>query len=773
MEGLSPLILDLALILVSAGIITVLFRLIKLPAVLGYIAAGILISPNIKFLPTVANTADIDVWADIGIIFLMFALGLEFSFHKITEVGKSALITTSVVMISMLATGTVVGRAMGLSMMNCVFLGGMLSMSSTMIILKSYEDLKLKEEGFAKVVLGALVIEDIAGIFMMIVLTTLSVSKSFSGVKLASELGILLLILVVILCLGIFIIPTLLNKIKNLVNDEILLIISLALCMGMVALCTRFGFSEALGAFLAGSIIAGTGFSERIEVMIQPVKNMFGAIFFVSVGMMVNPPNFIKYIVPILILTAVTMAGQMFFSALGAFLSGQNPKTSIKVGFSMVQIGEFSFILASLGTSLGVMDKRLHEVIIFVAILTIFFTPVFIKNGERVSEAITGRIPEKWMHFLNQYSKEKTLSAEKDRDWNKFIKENLINMIICLSAMVIIYLGGKNAVLPVLLRYSNDIIVNIILAGLMIMCMAPFINILCRKKSVTYQLLWRKNSANKIILIALRALNNLISAVFVGLVIKNILIKVPVAAVFIVAAVITVYFAKSDLMRGVTLDIEARFISNFNERLLADRKKERTGRSGDYGIPEDVFVIEFPIREEYDRRKVSDLILGKYFRISLIQMVRADGSFVNQLNGDTVIKAGDVVSAAGSRDQIDAYRKHLIMDGYDESSVAGPRSLAEHIYSQVFNNVDAENQLICVKIPVTKEMSMYRTPIKSNNFRKKYKGSIIGIERGHLPILSQNPNFRFMEGDIIWSLGTREMMDVLLKEKLISEKDII
>ncbi|MCI8631047.1 MAG: cation:proton antiporter, partial [Firmicutes bacterium] len=388
MAHIDPFILDLALVLVTAGIATIIFRKIKQPVVLGYIVAGFLVSPNFLLLPTVSDIANIEVWASIGIIFLMFALGLEFSFHNIAKVGGGAIITALVVMGSMTVVGYGLGSVLGWGKMDSIFLGCMLAISSTMIILKAYEELDIKSEPFAQITLGALVIEDIVGIFMLIILTAVSASKEVSGFELAGEIGVLLLVLIIILCVGIYIVPTLLNKVKDTVNDEILMIASIGFCLLMVVISIKAGFSEALGAFLAGSILAGTSFGERIEHLVKPLKDLFGAIFFVSVGMLIEPSMLVKYALPILIITIVTILGQMTFSFIGALASGQPFDRAVRIGFSMVQVGEFSFIIASLGTSLGVTGDFLYPIIVCVSVITTFTTPIFIKNGEKAAKKL-------------------------------------------------------------------------------------------------------------------------------------------------------------------------------------------------------------------------------------------------------------------------------------------------------------------------------------------------------------------------------------------------
>jgi len=771
MHGLDSLILDLTLILVAAAVITVVFKKLKQPVVLGYIVVGILISPNFKYLPTPVSLEDINVWATIGIVFLMFALGLEFSFHKIAKVGGSAVITAGTVMTAMILIGFALGKAMGWSTMNCVFLGAMISMSSTMIILKSYDEMDLKSNKFAQVVLGSLVIEDIAGIFLMIVLTTVSVSSTVSGVALAKELVVLLLALVVILCAGIYVVPTLLNKVKELLNKEMMLIISLGFCMLMVFISTEIGFSEALGAFLAGSILAGTSFAEEIEEMVQPIKDLFGAIFFVSVGMMVDPPMLVEYAVPILIIIAVTIAGQMLFSMTGAFLSGQQIQTSVRVGFSMVQVGEFSFIIAALGVSLGVMDDFLYQIIVFVSVFTIFFTPMFIKTGAKAAEALPKKLPSKWLDALNSYTEGKGESSNFDEDWKSFIKSCTIKIIVCVAVMFMIYQGGIKYVLPYVHENINDsAVISCLIAFLLIVLMAPFINILCRKRSVLFNKLWMKDPINKIPLMLIRGLCVFISAIIVMAVIREVVIDIPVWIEFILALLIVVMFAKSDFMKGRTMNLEARFIANFNDKVLKMKKLERENSDGYHHILEEIYAVDFQMKGREGLKTINDFNGSRAFGITIVQIIRKNGEYVNVIKANTHVHEGDIITAVGSQERVEAYIMMLEQKQHEIIKSSLIETLAEHIYTQIYNEVKPENRLVCMEIPVGKKMSFYRKPIKSNRFREKYKGSIIGVERNHLPILNPSPDFVLSEGDIIWAIGTQVMVDEIMRAKIVTEE---
>ena len=447
---LPELVSDLAVILLTGGIITVIFKKLNLPLVLGYILAGFLIGPYMPFFFSLGDSEAVATWSEIGIIILMFCLGLEFNLHKLASVGGTAIITALVEVGGMLAMGFAVGQLMGWGTMDSIFLGGMLSMSSTTIIIKAFDELNVRKKDFAQLVFGTLVMEDIAGIFMMIILSTISVSKSISGGALALQLGLLVLYLVLWLVLGIFLLPTLLNKASKLMSDETLLIVSLGICFGMVLLADALGFSSALGAFLAGSLLAGTVHAERVEHLTSGVKDLFGAVFFISVGMMLDPSAVVKYIVPILILTVVTIVGKLLFSSLGVLLSGHTLRQAIHCGCSLAQIGEFAFIIASLGLSLGVIADYIYPIIISVSVITTLTTPFFIKSADSICAGIEKLLPEKLVQNLDRYTDAEQTSREQDSDWAVFLRRYAKRTVFYGALMLGIVILGDAVLLPLL-----------------------------------------------------------------------------------------------------------------------------------------------------------------------------------------------------------------------------------------------------------------------------------------------------------------------------------
>ena len=759
---LDNLISDLALILIVAGIVTLIFRKIKLPVVLGYIVAGFLISPHFSYMPTVVEVADIEVWANIGVVFLMFGLGLEFSFKKLATVGGSAVIVAMTVMLSMIFIGSGVGYLLGWAKMDCIFLGGMLSMSSTMIILKAYEEYDLKERRFAQLVLSTLVIEDIAGIFMMIILSTISVSQAASGVATFKEIGLLLMYLVIWLILGIYLIPSFLNKVSKLMNDELMVIVSLAICLGMVVIADFIGFSEALGAFMAGSILAGTVRAGYIERLTKPIKDLFGAVFFVSVGMMIQPELLVKYIGPILIITVATILGQMIFSTIGILLSGQSLHTAIRGGFSMVQIGEFSFIIATLGSSLGVISDFLYPVVVCVSVITTFTTPLFIKNSASVYKFLDEKLPDKLWVFIKKNTSEDRSNKDKDEDWSKYIKKVLSRTLICSVVMYIIYWLGIQELKPLVDTYlSSEIFADLITAVVTCGVMIPFISMMHGTNDALFIKLWLKQRSNKLPLLTLKTVRILIAACFVTLVLRKIY-HIPFVILLLLSAAAVVLLIRSDYLKGVTINMELRFMENFSERTLARQKRER-GRDEKYSwLNEELLVAEFQVTDTVENKTIYDFTKSRAFRVTIIKIIRGD-KYINLPTPDEVVLEGDILHMMGTSAEIDACTILLEKDECIEYTDRDDITLKDYIYGQTFYGIAPEKQLICCPINVSQGSEFSRKSIKNSHMRDKYRGTIIGIERGNLTILNVDIDTIIQPGDLIWTLGGKQMADLLIK----------
>jgi len=758
---LDNLIYDLALILIVAGIITLLFKKIKQPVVLGYIVAGFLISPNFTYLPTVVESADIHVWANIGVVFLMFGLGLEFSFKKLTTVGGSAFVIALTVMAAMILIGTGLGSVLGWGKMDCIFLGGMLSMSSTMIILKAYEEYDLKKEKFAQMVLGTLVIEDIAGIFMMIVLSTISVSRNVSGLAMFTEIGMMLVYLVIWLIAGIYIIPSFLKKVSGLINDEILVIVSVGICMGMVVIADWIGFSSALGAFMAGSILAGTVQAGKTERVIKPIKDMFGAIFFVSVGMMIEPALLIEYIVPILIVTVVTIIGQMTFVTIGILLSGHSLHTAIRGGFSMVQIGEFSFIIATMGMSLGVISDFLYPIIVCVSVITSFTTPIFINNAEKVYGIINRRMPMGVRRFLRKNTSEDQGSSDKDRDWMIYIRKVILRTGICSIMLFIIYWAGMHYLEPYIAVEAGSILAaDFLTAVILCSLMVPFVNLMHGTNKELFTKLWLKKRSNKLPLLTLKTLRILIAACFISLVLRK-LFHIPFGVLVLISIIPIMIIIRSDYINGMTIALELRFLSNFSEKTLAKEKKERGIRGEHHWLNESLFVAEFQVTNTEEHKLIYDFAKSKAFTVTIIKIIRGEKR-INMPRPSEKVYEGDILHMLGTADEIESCMLLLENEDCIEYTEKADMMLKDYIYSQVFRGIEEQKQLVCCPISVDSDSEFRGKSIKNSRIREKYRGTIIGIERGNLPIINPDLDTIIQQGDLLWVLGSMKMANSLL-----------
>ena len=770
METLDLLIADLALILVAAGVMSLIFKKLKLPVVLAYIVAGFLISPNFTYLPTVVETGDIHVWANIGIIFLMFGLGLEFSFKKLATVGGSAFVIALTVMMAMIAIGYTVGQLMGWSNMDSVFLGCMLSMSSTMIILKAYEEYKLKNEKFAQLVLGTLVVEDIGGIFMMVILSTVAVSQASTGESnIFFEIGFLLLCLVVWLVLGIYLIPTFLKKFSSWMNDELLLIVVIAICMGMVVIANLLGFSSALGAFLAGSILAGTVQVHKIEKLVTPLKDLFGAVFFVSVGMMIQPELLVEYIGPILLITVVTILGQMTFATIGILLSGNSLHTAVRGGFSMVQIGEFSFIVANLGMALGVISDFLYPIVVCVSVITTFTTPVFIKNSEKVYKLIDDHLPIKLYKFLHRHTSEQRSKSFKEYDWQSYTKKFFSRIAIFGSATFIVYIAGEKFLHPFVLQYFPGTVGDIIAAAVTCAVMVPLINMMATTNTVLHQKLWMKSSSNRLPLMTFTGIKLILGSGMLVLALRSML-GLPYWLLIIMAFICFVLIERSNYLDGMTLKMEVRFMENFYESTLERQKQER-GITGEYHwLDESFYVVEFNVINTIEKNTLVDFF--KNYHITVIKVIRK-GKHHNMPNGKFEVLAGDEIHAIGTKTEIETCIMMLEKAAHIQEPEEDMVTLREYIYGQVFEKIEPEQQIICCPLQVEPDSEFKKKSIKNCGFRSKHKGYIIGIERGKLPIVNPDKNMIIEQGDLLWVVGTQKMANSLLKADLLDEEDWI
>ncbi|HEX3009083.1 MAG TPA: cation:proton antiporter, partial [Bacteroidales bacterium] len=457
---MPTLIQDLALILLVGAVVTLLFKVIRQPVVLGYILAGFMVGPHLSLMPTVTDTENVNTLAEIGIIFLLFGLGLEFNIKKLVHIGGPASVTALVEIIFITVAGFVLGRVMGWSVIDSIFLGGMLASSSTTIIIKAFDDLGIRAKLFTRVVFGVLVVEDIVVIFLLVLLPTISVARQFEGSELLFTFLKLFAFLVLTFVVGILLLPPLFKKAKKLLNEETLLILSVGLCLGMVVFATSMGFSAELGAFIMGFILAESTSAEKVEHLIKPVKDLFASVFFVSIGMMIDPVLIMKYGWAVLAVSLLTVFGKLFSTSVGALLSGQSLKQSVQVGMSMAQIGEFAFIVATLGLSLGVISDFLFPVAVGASVITTFTTPYLIKYSDRLYALLERKLPKKWIAAINNYASG-TRSIGSERLWRKVLRSYLT--IILTNGVITLTLVFLS--LRFVVPFLNGIFHNYIVAG--------------------------------------------------------------------------------------------------------------------------------------------------------------------------------------------------------------------------------------------------------------------------------------------------------------------
>ncbi|MDR3062205.1 MAG: cation:proton antiporter [Dysgonamonadaceae bacterium] len=740
MSHLPDLMKDLALILISAGIITLIFKWLKQPLVLGYIVAGILAGPYVHIFPTVTDTESVNIWAEIGVVFLLFALGLEFSFKKLMNVGGTALITATTEVISMLAVGYFVGMMLGWSQMDSIFLGGMLSMSSTTIIIKAFNDLGLRNQKFTGIVFGTLVVEDLVAILMMVLLSTMAVTRDFAGEAMLGSILKVIFFLILWFLIGIYILPVFFKKARKLMNDETLLIISIGLCLGMVVLATKTGFSAALGAFIMGSILAETIEAEHIEHIIKPVKDLFGAIFFVSVGMLVDPAILVEYVWPVVIITLVTIIGKAFFSSLGVLLSGQTLKTSVQSGFSLAQIGEFAFIIASLGVALGVMNEFIYPIVVAVSVITTFTTPYMIRLSEPFAVWLYRILPDRTKEFLNTCtSGSKTVNHESD--WKKLVKNYIGKMIIYIVLLAAIVLFSLGYLSPFLADKMPGISGVVLSAAVTLACMAPFLIALIANKTNSPELfmsLWNDNKYNRGRLLFLVLFRVFIAVSAITFVLIRLFNFGYIWGIIIALAVlILILVFRRDLNQYNKL--ETNFLNNLNQREEAEKsrhplKASFNSRLNDKNIHISTIVVSPD--SLCVGKTLKELNFRNDYGVSVIKITRGS-HHIYIPGGSEYIYPQDKIAVVGTDEQICSFAEKIEMENTSQIS------------QEPNKEVDLQSFTIDEHFPY---MGM---SILESEIGKNHNCLIVGIEREGESIMNPDQSTIFESGDLVWVVAEK------------------
>lgn len=662
MSDLAPLIADLALMLICAGVMTLLFKKLGQPLVLGYIVAGFLASPHFGLLPSVVDTANIHLWSDIGVIFLLFALGLEFSIKKIFKVGGPAMVTALVIIFGMTFVGFIVGTAFGWSRMDAIFLGGMIAMSSTTIIYKAFDDLGLLKKQFAGLVMSILILEDILAVVLMVLLSTIAVSNSVDGVEMVESIAKLGFFLILWFVVGLFLIPLILRKARKLMSGETLLVVSLGLCFGMVVFAAAMGFSAAFGAFIMGSILAETVEAEQIDRLVKPVKDLFGAIFFVSVGMMVDPAMIVQYAVPILVITLAVVVGQSTFATIGVLISGKPLKTAVSCGFSLTQIGEFAFIIAGLGLSLGVTGEFLYPIVVAVSVITIFITPYMIRLSEPAYRFLDRHLPAWLKGMLDRYASGGDDTPSDKSDTRKyisdFVKVILIHSIICIALLMISF----NWLVPLVTGWIPGITGHIAAALLIVAVMSPFLySILIRRTfSTEFSSIWASSRVMRPALVGMVLVRIFVAMGFLLFVLFK-LFQLSGIPVFLIAFGAVVLLVSSRSVRKQSIRIENTFRNNMKARDLSDELKG-TAHTDNVNtlISHELHFADFtiPTDPEWDGKMLSELNLGNRFGVHVVAITRGHER-VDFPRASDKIFAGDVVQIVATDSGIEEFEEAL------------------------------------------------------------------------------------------------------------------
>ena len=766
MSHLPTIITDLAMILLVAGVTTILFKKINQPLVLGYIIAGFITGPNFTFFPTIADKVNVQAWSEIGVIFLLFALGLEFSFYKLKKVGSTAFVSTAVIISSMLFVGYGVGQLLGWSHMDSIFLGGMLSMSSTAIIIKAFDDLQLREKSFTEVVFGVLIVEDIAGIAMMVILSTIAVATSgISTGELAMSVARLVFFLVLWFVAGMYLIPTFFKKAQKLMTDETLVVVSIGLCLGMVYLATSLGFSSALGAFIMGSLIAEAPNAEHIEQLIAPIKNLFGAIFFVSVGMMVNPELLADYAVPVAVLVATTILGQLFFSTCGVLAAGQKLHTAVLCGFSLTQIGEFSFILATLGMNLGVTSDFLYPIIVAVSVITTFTTPFFINAAEPAYAKLVSLLPQRFLDWLDRYTDNNDVKG--DQDWKNLLMDYVLHMVIYATLLCAIMLGSSLYLLPYLRDNLQLPYANLIAAGGTLLVMAPLLRAILVNRAGSaelFSILWFKRRANHLPLMIL-VLGKVLLASFSLYFIFNDLVGIH-GILALGAIIVAVYFiASSDWLMGEYLRIESRFLVNLNEKHMRKHREAEGGEQGHW-FDEELYLAYYKVANDSPiiGKTMKQLAVRQYYGCNVLQM-RTPQVTVDMPGGEVTVTKDANFLVIGTEAQLKIMDAAIIQRHLKLHRLWGPVTLRQFMLED--HAYAPEQQFLSLAITIDEHSPILGTSLKAADLRHKWSCLVIGLERGAFTIMNPNVDLVFEKNDLLWILGKQNMVNTLIREEIL------
>lgn len=739
------MIIDLAIMLSTAAVVTIVFKKLKLPTILGYIVAGFLIGPHFPLFLEIESTASVETWSEIGVVVILFHIGLEFDFHKIANLGSTAIVSALVKMGGVMAVGYAFGILIGLNQINAIFLGAMLSISSTVVIQKCLSELGLEKEKFSNLVMGSLVMEDVISVFMMIILTSISVSNAASG-NLLVHFALLIGYLIIWLLLGIFIIPSLMDKVMKYMTDEMLTLFSLGVCFLMALIASKLGFSMELGAFLAGSFFAGTTHVHEIERVTTGIKDVFGSVFFLSVGMMVDPNIIATRWMIIVPIAAVAVLAKLIFATIGMLLSGQKINTAIRGGAALAPIGEFSFIIAGLGVSLGVMHEYLYPVIVAASIITIIFTPTCIKQSEKLVHFIEKHLPDKLKKIIESYTSDDQDEEETANEWHIVLKDSVLKVLLFGSIMLVTAIAGSKFLAPALIKLIGNRVGKLVSIILIYAVIAVFVKPLMGTRSAAVTHLWMARFSNRPPLVVV-VLTKMVVVVLAGYIPLNAIYNIHTLLVLPFIVLVILIAVKSDYISSHYLKLETRFLSNLNQKTVNDNNGTKDSRwlDEDYSI----FSWFVPEGAPYAGKTIETVGWGRNIGIYVVK-IRKNGKNIAMPSAKTVIQTGDKVYVIGDKQSLEIFHKTL-----DIGELTNLRTLKAFLDA---GYPDEDHALECLALRTRGTETYVGKPIKKSGINAKIHCMILGIERGAYATTMPDSNMIIEEGDILWVIGTSDSL---------------
>lgn len=740
----QSLIYDLALILTLGAAATIIFKLLKQPVVLGYIVAGFIASPHFSFLPSVGNEANIEFWAQLGIVVLLFSLGLEFSFKKLINAGGTAIATALIIVMGMLGTGFVIGKSMGFTSVNSIFLGAMLSMSSTTIILKALTDLNMRHRRFVPGVFAVLIVEDLFAVVMMVILSSIAINKTVEGGEMVKSILKLSFFLIIWFVVGVYLIPTIFNRFRRIISDEMMLVIAMGLCFLMAIFSVESGFSLALGAFIMGSILAGTSEAERIERIINPVKDLFGAVFFISVGMMVDPDVIVQYAGIIALLSVVVIVGMIIFGTTGMLATGQPLKIAMESGFSLTQIGEFSFIIATLGTTLDVLDDSIYPIIVAVSVITTFTTPFFIKSAIPCYNRVEKLLPKKWNALLEGYTK--TASADvkpaQRNIWVSIVKRHVFRLVLFSVVIFASIFILRSYLIPIVCQLLEKVmsprVALFVSVALALLALSPFFYaIITPKLDRSERKKLKESNISGLAMmprIVMMVIGGILTMAFITILLFGFyssLTSVLVAIIYFIVLVLLL----SPLARKQLDNMEKHFISNVNER-----ENRRTGKENN--LVSDMHLAYMTVGYDcpFVGERLKNADLRRKYGVNVVAIQRNSVRYPIP-TGNMRIFPGDQIGVIGTDEQIQTLLPLLEA-----------------------NKVNAEADYSDVKFThfvLSDTSPLIGKRLADARLREDYKSLLVAVGRGEEDYLSPTPDIEFAVGDILWIVGDTQKMKEL------------